>query len=145
MYCNKCIPIIANKCIHIITTYFLAAASDKCMCLLTSLYGILVGRHYQWIPKGLIQVLTERVHYRRTMKPEDMKKEITIHPDFKNGKIQFLGDLYTSVDMLFCLYQSTTVSSERCWSQAQRHTRVYCNYSIIGLRQNILEAFNQKY
>jgi len=37
---NKCILIIANKRIHIISTYFLAAASDKRMCLLTSLYGI---------------------------------------------------------------------------------------------------------
>ena len=40
-------------------------------------------------------------------------EEITTHPDFKNGKIQFLRDLYTSVDILFFgLYQSTTVSSE---------------------------------
>ena len=37
---NKCILITANKCIHIISAYFLAAASGKCMCLLTSLYGM---------------------------------------------------------------------------------------------------------
>ena len=36
---NKCILIIANKRIHIIGAYFLAAASDKCMRLLNSLYG----------------------------------------------------------------------------------------------------------
>ena len=38
---NKRIPITANKRIHIISAYFLAAASDKRMRLLTSLYGIL--------------------------------------------------------------------------------------------------------
>ena len=37
---NKRIPITANKRIHIISAYFLAAASDKCMHPLTSLYGI---------------------------------------------------------------------------------------------------------
>jgi len=36
---NKRIPITANKRIHIISAYVLAAASDKRMCLLTSLYG----------------------------------------------------------------------------------------------------------
>jgi len=36
---NKRILITANKRIHIISAYFLAAASDKCMRLLTSLYG----------------------------------------------------------------------------------------------------------
>ena len=34
------ILIIANKRIHIISAYFLAAASDKRMRLLTSLYGM---------------------------------------------------------------------------------------------------------
>ena len=37
---NKHILITANKRIHIISAYFLAAASDKRMRLLTSLYGI---------------------------------------------------------------------------------------------------------
>jgi len=36
---NKRIPITAYKRIHIISAYFLAAASDKRMRLLTSLYG----------------------------------------------------------------------------------------------------------
>jgi len=36
---NKRILITANKRIHIISAYFLAAASDKGMHLLTSLYG----------------------------------------------------------------------------------------------------------
>jgi len=37
---NKRILITANKRIHKISAYFLAAANDKRMCLLTSLYGI---------------------------------------------------------------------------------------------------------
>ena len=36
---NKRILITANKCIHLISAYFLAAASDKRIRLLTSLYG----------------------------------------------------------------------------------------------------------
>ena len=39
---NKRILITVNKRIHTISTYFLAAASDKCMRLLTSLYDIFV-------------------------------------------------------------------------------------------------------
>ena len=39
---NKRILITANKRIHIISAYFLAAASDKRMRLLTSLYGIIL-------------------------------------------------------------------------------------------------------
>jgi len=42
-YLNKRILITANKRIHIISAYFLAAASDKRMRLLTSLYGINIG------------------------------------------------------------------------------------------------------
>ena len=40
---NKRILISADKRIHIISTYFLAAASDKHMRLLTSLYGTIHG------------------------------------------------------------------------------------------------------
>ena len=39
---NKCILITTNKHIHIISAYFLAAASNKHMRLLTSLYGIIL-------------------------------------------------------------------------------------------------------
>ena len=34
------------------------------------------------IPKGLIQVLKERGKYDKKMKLEDMRKEISTHPDF---------------------------------------------------------------
>ena len=40
---NKRILITANKRIHIISAYFLAATSDKRMRLLTSLYGIVIS------------------------------------------------------------------------------------------------------
>ena len=31
---------------------------------------------------------------------------------------------------------------ERCWAQAKRYTRAYCNYNITGLRQNIYPALD---
>ena len=46
----------------------------------------------QWIvfslgvPKGSIQVLKERGCYRKKMKLEDMRKEISTHSDFQNEK-----------------------------------------------------------
>jgi len=46
MTVNKHILIIADKCIDKISAYFLAAASNKHMCLLTSLYGISTGRYF---------------------------------------------------------------------------------------------------
>ena len=41
------------------------------------------------VPKGLIQVLKERGKYRPGMKLEEMRLEISSHPDFKNGKTTF--------------------------------------------------------
>ena len=38
------------------------------------------------VPKGLIQVLRERGCYRKKMKLEDMRKEISTHSDFQNEK-----------------------------------------------------------
>ena len=32
---------------------------------------------------------------------------------------------------------------ERCWAQAKRHTRAYCNYNITGLRRNIPEGLDK--
>ena len=31
---------------------------------------------------------------------------------------------------------------ERCWSQAKRHTRAFCTYNIVGLRQNVMPALD---
>lgn len=105
---------------------------------------ILVGGHYQWIPKGLIEVLTERGCYNRTMKLEDMRKEIATHPDFKNEKtvlerfINNRGHAFLFIPKYHCELNAI----ERCWSQAKRYTRAYCNYSITGLRRNIPESFD---
>ena len=100
---------------------------------------ILIGGHYQWIPKGLIEVLTERGCYNRTRKLEDMWKEITTHPDFKNEKMvleRFInnrGHAFLFIPKYHCQLNAI----ELCWSQAKRYTRAYCNYSITGLRRNI--------
>ena len=41
-----------NKCIHIISAYFLAAASNKRMRLLASLYGIIKQIRLSFLPAG---------------------------------------------------------------------------------------------
>ena len=40
------------------------------------------------VPKGLIQVLTERGKYRKGMKLEEMCAELASHADFKEEKIR---------------------------------------------------------
>lgn len=31
---------------------------------------------------------------------------------------------------------------ERCWAQAKRYSRAYCNYSIVGLRKVVPDALD---
>ena len=79
---------------------------------------ILVGGHYQWIPKELIQVLKERGCYRSTMKLEDMRHEIATHPDFKNEKtilehfINSRGHAFIFIPKYHCKVNAI----EHCWS-----------------------------
>ena len=53
---------------------------------------ILVGGHYQWIPKGLIEVLTERGCYNRTMKLEDMRKKLRLIKNEKTVLERFINN-----------------------------------------------------
>ena len=105
---------------------------------------IIVRGHPQRIAKGLIEVLTERGCYNRKMKLEDMRKEIASHPDFINEKtklehyINSRGHAFLFIPKYHCEMNPI----ERCWSQAKRHTRAYCNYSITGLRKNIPRALD---
>ena len=118
--------------------------TTQCTMESPSLWKKLVGGHYQWIPKGLIEVLNERGCYKSTMKLEDMRKEIATHPDFKNEKtilerfINGRGHAFLFIPKYHCELNAI----ERCWSQAKRYTQAYCNYSITGLRRNIPESFN---
>ena len=91
------------------------------------------------VPKGLIQVLKERGRYRNGMKLNEMRAEISRHPDFKNEKTKiehFLnGKGYGCI--FLPKFHCELNAIERCWGQAKRYTRAHCNYTIAGLRKNV--------
>ena len=92
------------------------------------------------VPKGLIQVLKERGRHHNGMKLDEMRAEISGHPDFfKNERTKiehflnkkgygciFLPKFHCELNLI-----------ERCWGQAKRYTRAHCNYTIAGLRKNV--------
>ena len=70
------------------------------------------------------------------MKLDEMKEEISTHPDFKNEKKTKIEDILNSKG--FCCiflpkFHRELNPIERCWGQAKRYTRAYCNYTIAGL------------
>ena len=91
------------------------------------------------IPKGLIQVLTERGKYDKSMKLEDMRKEISTHPDFMNEKTKLEHFLHDCGHICIMLpkFHCELNPIERCWGQAKRYTRSFTNYSLPRLRINI--------
>ena len=104
-----------------------------------------VRGHRTIIPRGLIEILTERGCYRPKMKVDEMRAIIASHPDFKNEKNKlekFLHDRGYSCQFL-PKYHCELNPIERCWAQAKRHTRAYCNYNITGLRRNIPEGLDK--
>ena len=91
------------------------------------------------IPKGLIQVLTERGKYHKSMKLEDMRKEISTHPDFMNEMTKlehFLRDR-GHICIMLPKFHCELNPIERCWGQAKRYTRSFTNYTLPRLRINI--------
>lgn len=59
------------------------------------------------IPKGLIQVLTERGTFNKSMKLEDMRKEILTHLDFMNEKTKLEYFLHDCGHICIMLRSST--------------------------------------
>ena len=103
---------------------------------------IIVHGHEQWIPKGLIEVLTERGSYNPKMKVDDMRKELA---DFTNNNKKQLQHFINQQGHAFEFipkYHCEINPIECCWAQAKRHTRAYCNYNITGLRRNIPETLD---
>ena len=91
------------------------------------------------IPKGLIQVLTERGKYHKGMKLEEMRAEIASHTDFKEEKTKiehFLND-FGHICMFLPKFHCELNPIERCWAQAKRFTRANTNYTIQRLRTNV--------
>ena len=91
------------------------------------------------IPKGLIQVLTERGKYDKSMKLDDMRKEISSHTDFKEEKTKlehFLNDR-SHVCIMLPKFHCELNPIERCWGKAKLYTKAYTNYTFPRLRSNI--------
>ena len=91
------------------------------------------------IPKGLIQVLTERGKYKKSMKLEDMRKEISTHPDFMNEMTKLEHFLHDRGHVCIMLpkFHCELNPIERCWGQAKRYTRSFANYTLPRLRTNV--------
>ena len=91
------------------------------------------------VAKGLIQMLKERGRYRPGMKLDEMRAEISTHPDFKNEKTKIEHFLNSKgfCCMFLPKFHCELNPIERCWGQAKRYTRAHCNYTIAGLRKNV--------
>ena len=74
-------------------------------------------------------MLTERGKYDKSMKLEDMRKEISIQPDFMNEKTKlerFLHD-HGHICIMLPKFHCELNPIERCWGQAKRYTRSFTN------------------
>ena len=83
------------------------------------------------------------------MKLEEMRAEISSHPDFKNEKTKIEHFLNSKGYCCIFLpkFHCELNPIERCWGQAKRYTRAHCNYTIAGLLKNVplaLECVSQE-
>lgn len=91
------------------------------------------------VPKRLIQLLKERNKYHPKMNLEDMKREISSHPDFKEEKTKIEHFLNSKGYACIFLpkFHCELNPIEHCWSQAKQYTRAHCKYNIAGLCRNV--------
>ena len=96
------------------------------------------------LPKGLIQVLTERKRYRPGMKLEEMRAELASHINFREEKTKIehflnkMGHICIFLPKFHCELNPI----ERCWAQAKRYTRAHTNYTIQKLRTDVPVALD---
>ena len=78
------------------------------------------------------------------MKVDDMRKELASHRDFRDekNKLEYFLHNCGHACLFIPKYHCEVNPIERCWSQAKRYTRAYCNYNIVGLRRNVSPALN---
>ena len=96
------------------------------------------------VPKGLIQVLKERGRYCNGKKLDEMRAEISGHPDFKNEKTKiehFLNERGYGCVFL-PKFHCELNPIERC-RPSKRYTRAHCNYTIGGLRRNVPQGLDR--
>ena len=89
-------------------------------------------------------ILEQRGRYTKGMKLADMRKELASHPDFVNEKnrLEYFLHGRGHACLFIPKYHCELNPIERCWAQAKRYTRAYCNYNITGLRKNIPPALD---
>ena len=96
------------------------------------------------IPRGMIDVLKQSGQYHSKMKVNDMRSELSKHPDFINEKneIEYFLHEHGHACLFIPKFYCEVNPIERCWAQAKRYTRAYCNYNIVGLRRNVMPALD---
>ena len=60
----------------------------------------------------------------------------------KRKKLEYFLHARGHACMFLQKYHCEMNPIERCWAQAKRYTRAYCNYNITGLRQSIYPALD---
>ena len=96
------------------------------------------------VPRGMIDVLKQRGCYRPKMKVVDMCQELSKHHDFidKKNKLEYFLHGRGHACLFIPKFHCEVNPIERCWAQAKRYTRAYCNYNIVGLRRNVMPALD---
>ena len=95
---------------------------------------------------GTIEVLKQLGKYRESpkMKLDEMKEILEKLPNFANEKnnLEYFLHGCGHACLFIPKYHCELNPIERCWSQAKRYTRAYCNYNINGLRRNVVPALD---
>lgn len=73
-----------------------------------------------------------------------MKEELAKHADFINEKTKLEYFLHNKGHACLFLpkFHCELNPIERCWAQAKRYTRAYCNFNIIGLCRNVMPGLD---
>ena len=78
------------------------------------------------------------------MKLEEMRHEISTHPDFKdeNTKLQRFLEQRGHTCIMLPKFHCEFNPIERCWGHAKRYSRTHTNYTLTKLRKIIPEAMD---
>ena len=93
-------------------------------------------------PKGMKLVLEERGFDTSKMKADEMRQTLSKHADFLD-QITLVEELINSRGhfcKFFPKFHCELNTIERNWCHAKKHTRAYCNGSIVRLRKIVPEA-----
>ena len=93
-------------------------------------------------PKGMKLVLDERGIETTGMKADKMRETLRSFPDFKCQKTMLEEKMESRghVCLYFPKFHCELNAIERNWCHAKKHTRAYCNGSIVRLRRIVPES-----